>query len=543
MQNPLVFRSRRSPVYARGGMAAASQPLAVAAGVEMLSRGGSAADAAVAVAAALSVTEPGSTGLGGDAFVLYYAAKERKVYALNGSGRAPAALSLERVQREGLGAGLPADHAYTVTVPGACAAWCDLSARFGRLGLGAALAPAVRLAEEGFPVGPLTARLWESGVGKLLRRSPNGLELTVEGRAPRPGEIFRNPGMARALRAAAEGGAAAFYQGAAGEAICAAVRQAGGCLSMEDLAAHTSTWEEPIHTDYRGVRVWECGPNGQGLTALLALNLLRGYDVGRLPALGAQRLHLTAEALRLAFADARHFIADPAFAPIPLEALLSEDYAAQRRRLMDPQRANPQMHHGQPMPGGRDTVYFCTADAEGNACSMVNSIYWNFGSGIVPQGWGFCLQNRGHNFSLEAGHANVLAPGKRPYHTIIAAMLTAPESGQLVGAMGVMGGFMQPQGHVQVLSALLDDGLDPQSALDRLRFCLEWSGGEEWLTLEEGIPAGTVRALAARGHAVRTARGDERTLFGRGQIILRDEQGVLWGGSEPRSDGGAAGLI
>ncbi|MCX7671120.1 MAG: gamma-glutamyltransferase, partial [Anaerolineae bacterium] len=293
-----VFRARRSPVYGRRGMVAASQPLAVAAGLEILAAGGNAADAAIATAAALNVTEPTSTGIGGDCFALYYEAATGQITALNGSGRAPAALTLERLARAGFGveahgrAPLPPYHPDTITVPGACAGWCDLSARHGRLPLARVLAPAIRLAEEGFPVSPITAYHWARGVERQLAHAPGGRELTIEGRAPRPGEIFRNPGLARTLRTVAEGGKDAFYRGPIAEAIAAAVQAAGGCLTSDDLAHHTSTWDEPISTTYRGLRVWECPPNGQGMTALLALNILEGFDLAALDPLGPERLHL-----------------------------------------------------------------------------------------------------------------------------------------------------------------------------------------------------------------------------------------------------------
>lgn len=540
--NLFEFTSRRSPVISRYGIVAASQPLAVAAGLKVLSMGGNAADAAVATAAALAVTEPGSTGLGGDAFCLYYEASTRKVYALNGSGRAPAALTLERLQAEGFGQTLPRFHPYTITVPGACAAWCDTVERFGRLPLLKVLGPAVELAHEGFPVAPQTAYLWQRAATSQLASAVNGLELTLNGRGPRAGEIFRNPGLAQALTVIAIEGKDAFYRGAIAHAIVEVVREAGGCLTLEDLAAHESTWEEPISVTYHGVRFWECPPNGQGIAALLALNLLETYDLHRLDALSPERLHLLIEAMRLAFADARHYVADPAFARIPLEELLSKEYAEERRKLIDPARANPAVRHGVPFASS-DTVYLAVVDAQGNACSFINSNYMGFGTGIVPRGWGFSLQNRGHNFSLIPGHPNQVAPFKRPYHTIIPAMATREEDNSLFACYGVMGGFMQPQGHLQVAVALVDDQLDPQAALDCPRFCIEPDESGSVVALEEGIPVKTMAALADRGHNVRPVSGSGRTLFGRGQVIYRDsEQGVLWAGSDPRADGCAMTL-
>ncbi|MEW5872683.1 MAG: gamma-glutamyltransferase family protein [Chloroflexota bacterium] len=536
----MKFASHRSPVFSKRGIVAASQPLAVAAGLEILAQGGNAADAAVATAAALNVTEPTSTGLGGDCFALYYQAASRQVSALNGSGRAPAALTLERLRREGFGEALPPYHAYTVTVPGACAGWCDLVERFGSLPLGRSLAPATRLAQEGFPVAPLTAQFWQRGAQAQLRTALGGGELTIDGRGPRPGEIFRNPGLARTLRTISEGGKSAFYQGEIAEAIARTVQAAGGCMTVADLAAHHSTWEPAIHTDYRGVRIWECPPNGQGLTALLALNILEGFDLQALAPLSAARLHLEIEALRLAFADTRWYVADPAFAPAPLHALLSKEYAAGRRSLIDPGRAQPGQLRGEPAAGS-DTVYFSVVDEQGNACSFINSNYMGFGTGIVPAGWGFSLQNRGHNFSLQPGHPNALAPGKRPYHTIIPALATRPalDGGEnLYACFGVMGGFMQPQGHLQVVTTLVDDGLDPQAALDRPRFCIQDGTAGGAVALEEGIPVDVMSSLSEMGHTVEPVSGLRRALFGRGQVILREaETGVLWGGSDPRADG------
>lgn len=542
----MSFNSRRSPVVSHRGIVAASQPLAVAAGIEVLSRGGNAADAAVAVAAALNVTEPTSTGIGGDCFALYYEATHGKVYALNASGRAPKALTLERLVKEGFGQGLPSLHPYTITVPGACAGWCDLLDRFGTLSLPEVLAPAIHLAEEGFPVAPITAYFWQRGAERVLRQAPGGLELTLDGRGPAPGEIFRNPGLARTFKLIAEKGREAFYQGEIAEAIVHVVQQAGGCLSLEDLAEHKSTWETPMSTLYRGYRVWEPPPNAQGLAALLALNLLEGYDLSELPALSTPRLHLEIEAMRLAFADARWYVADPSFVSIPIPQLLSKEYAAERRKLIHPERATLNQTHGLPITSS-DTVYLSVVDCWGNACSFINSNYMGFGTGIVPSGWGFTLQNRGLGFSLDAHHPNALMPGKRPYHTIISGLITRSSQNEeapsepkeeLYACFGVMGGYMQPQGHVQVVVGLIDDGLDAQAVLDRPRFCLldgEAGGG---VALEEGTPVEVMSSLASMGHPVSPATDERRVLFGRGQVIVRQsENGVLWGGSDPRADG------
>jgi gamma-glutamyltranspeptidase / glutathione hydrolase len=523
-------------------MVAASQPLAVAAGVEILSKGGNAADAAVAVAAALNVTEPTSTGIGGDMFALFFDAHTKQVSALNGSGRAPATLTLERLKREGFSA-LPPYHAYTITVPGACAGWCDLMEKHGTFSMSDVLAPAITLAEEGFPVAPLTAYFWQRGVERQLRSALNGQELTINGRAPKEGEIFRNPGLARTFKRVAEMGKQAFYHGEIAEAIATVIEQSGGCLSIDDLAAHVSSWETPISANYRDFRVYECPPNGQGLTALLALNLLSGFDLASLDPISANRLHLEIEALRLAFADARWYVSDPEFINIPLSQLLSEAYAEERRKLIDPRHATLDQKRGVPIASS-DTVYFSVVDKFGNACSFINSNYMGFGTGIVPKGWGFSLQNRGHNFDLDPAHPNVLAPHKRPYHTIIPAIATRASDDSLFASFGVMGGFMQPQGHVQVFAALADSRLDPQAALDLPRFCIEDGTAGGAVALEDGISDHVMADLAQRGHPVHKVVGWERALFGRGQIILRDpDSGVLCAGSDLRADGCAISLI
>jgi gamma-glutamyltranspeptidase/glutathione hydrolase len=547
----ISFHSRRSPVYSRNGIVATSQPLATAAGLEILAKGGNAADAAVAAGAALNVTEPTSTGIGGDMFALFYSAESQRVTALNGSGRAPAALSLDRLMEDGFSNGLPPFHAHTVTVPGACAGWFDLIEKHGTLGMPDILAPAIRLARDGFPVSPITAHAWQRGAQLQLASAPNGHELTINGRGPDAGEIFRNPNLARTFEMVARAGKSAFYQGEIAAAIVDVIKEAGGCVSMDDLASHESTWEEPISVTYRGLRVYECPPNGQGITALLALNLLQGFDLSALDTLSAERMHLLIEAMRLAFADSRWYVTDPKFSNVPVDGLLSKEYANERRKLIDHRRATVDPKRGTPVSSS-GTVYLSVVDRFGNACSFINSNYWGFGTGIVPKGYGFTLQNRGHNFSLDPRHPNALEPRKRPYHTIIPAIVTrlpspngrGDEGESLYACYGVMGGFMQPQGHVQVLSALVDAGLDPQSALDLPRFCIdvESSGGR--VALEEGMPPDVISGLEKMGHPVYSVSGFERSLFGRGQVILRDaETGVLVAGSDPRADGCAMPLL
>jgi gamma-glutamyltranspeptidase / glutathione hydrolase len=535
---PLEFKSRRSPVMGRGGMVSTSQPLATAVGLQILAQGGNAADAAVAAGATLNLTEPTSTGIGGDMFALYYDSHTHQVTALNGSGCAPVALTLDRLAREGmLTGGLPPFHAHTITVPGACAGWLDLLEKHGSMTADEVLAPAIELAEQGFPVEPLTAISWKNGVNRQLANALNGIELTLDGRAPEPGEIFRNQGLANTFRAVAQGGKTAFYQGPIAGAIVQVIRAAGGCMTETDLARHTSTWEMPIDIAYRGYRIYECPPNGQGLAALMALNLLETFDLPADPLLSAAALHLQIECLRLAFADARWFVSDPRIHQIPLEQLLSKEYATQRSKLINTQRATLDQRHGTPSASS-DTVYLSAVDRYGNACSFINSNYSGFGTGIVPKGWGFTLQNRGYGFSLDPSHPNALAPGKRPYHTIMPAMATRETDGSLYASFGVMGGFMQPQGHLQVFSALADRELDPQSALDLPRFCIGVESVEGEVSLEQGISETTLSNLAEMGHPVRRVAGFGRSIFGRGQIILREaDTRVLTAGSDPRADG------
>jgi len=522
------------------GMVATSQRFATEAGVAILRAGGNAADAAVAAAAALNLTEPMSTGLGGDMFALFFDAGTKKVTAINGSGRAPALLSLALLQKEGLDP-LPPHHAHNVTVPGACAGWCDLIARHGTLPMSRILEPAIRLAEDGFPVASHSAHGWSGG--RALLKGPGERDLTIDGRPPREGETFRNPSLARTLRAIGSGGKDAYYKGEIGSAVVEAVRQANGVLSLEDLAAHESTWVEPISTTYRGMRVWECPPNGQGITALIALNILEGFDLQGQDPLGTDRWHLLIEAMRVAFADTRWYVADPQASKVPAAELLSKKYAAQRRGLVDPKRATVDVRHGSPVAGS-DTVYFCAVDGRGNACSFINSNYMGFGTGIVPRGCGFTLQNRGACFVTDPGHPNALAPRKRPYHTIIPGMMTRAD-GSLYAPFGVMGGFMQPQGHVQVVVGIVDDGLDPQPVLDRPRFCIQpVDGADSRVHLETGIPAATVAGLRDRGdRLVPGVSGFGRALFGRGQVIRRDPTGSLTGGSDPRADGCARNVL
>lgn len=535
------FSSRRSPVYATDGMVASSQPLASAAGIEILRRGGNAASAAIAVAAALNVTEPTSTGLGGDVFVLYYDHRSQKVFSLNGSGRAPEKLSLKKLEKEGISE-LPPFHPYTITVPGACDAWFTLNARFGNLSMEENLAPAIQLASKGYPVAPITSFFWQSAAKRQLKTAVNGDQLLINRSAPQPGQIFRNPGLAKTFSIIAREGKDAFYRGEIANAIVNVINQAGGCMNISDLELHHSDWVEPISVEFNDFRIWECPPNGQGLAALIALNLYKECKTRFDLTNQTQSLHLLIESMKLAFSDAWAFISDPTFYKTPMDWLLSKDYALDRSKLIDPHRANNAVEHGTP-PATSDTVYFCVVDKDGNACSFINSNYMGFGTGIVPSGFGFSLQNRGHNFSLEKGHPNQLEPGKRPYHTIIPAMATNKDNNQLIGPFGVMGGFMQPQGHLQVAINLFENHLDPQTTLDLPRFCILPENSSNEVALEEGIDFKTLAGLSDMGHNVKPVSGMKRAVFGRGQIILRNEEGVLQGGSDPRADGGAIPVI
>jgi len=510
------------------GMVASSQTLASEIGAAVLADGGTAADACVAMDAALHVTEPTSTGLGGDTFALYYEAATARITALNASGRAPAALTLNAVRREGVNVPRPSSGLW-VTVPGCCAGWAELASRHGTMLLQRLLAPAITLAEEGFPVGAVTAAVWERGLAQLRSR-----ELTIDGRAPRAGELFRNPGLARTLRSVAAEGSDAFYKGEIARTIAEAVRHAGGVMRESDLASHFSTWDEPVSTTYRGVNVWESPPNSQGIAALLALNVLDGFAPGEPD--DPQRWHLLIEAMRIAFADARWWTSDPRMSEVPLEALLAHGYSAARRTLLDPARATIDVRRGAPRDRG-GTVYHCAVDARGNACSMASSHFIGFGTGVVPPGLGFVLHNRALGFSLDPAHPNVIAPRKRPYHTIMPGLLTRAD-GSLWGPFGMMGGFMQPQGHVQLVTALVDDASDPQAALDSPRFCIDSGEAGGVVQLEEGVPEKVVELLRSRGHPLQAGTPSfGRALFGRGQVILQGTDGVLAGGSDRRGDG------
>lgn len=522
------YPSRRTPVYANRGMVATSQPLAAQAGLAILRKGGNAIDAAIATAAALTVVEPGSNGIGGDAFALVW--YQGKLHGLNSSGPAPRSLSIEALKRAGVNE-IPKYGWIPVTVPGTPAAWAELSRRFGKLPLTEVLAPAIEYADRGYPIsaGNYWGRAYEIFKTELVGETFHEWfhTFTHNGNVPKIGELFRLPDHAKTLTSIAETNAEAFYRGELAERIDRLSRQYGGFLRKEDLEAFRPEWVEPISVNYRGYDIWEIPPNGQGLVTLIALNILKGFDFAERDTVDTY--HKQLEAMKLAFADGQKYIADPARSHVPIQALLSDAYAEQRRRLIGRSALEPAP--GEPPQGG--TVYLCTADADGHMVSFIQSNYMGFGSGLVVPGTGIALHNRGHNFSLDPSHANRLEPGKKPYHTIIPGFITHKD--RPVGPFGVMGGFMQPQGHVQVVMNLLDFGLNPQAALDAPRW--QWLKGKT-VEFEHQTPAHLVQALARRGHDAQWALNS--TTFGRGQIIWRLENGVLVGGTEPRTDGQVA---
>ena len=514
-------------------MVATSEPLAAQAGLWMLRQGGSAVDAAIATAITLTVVEPTSNGIGSDAFALVWDGV--KLHGLNGSGRAPAAHTAELFANEGH-ASMPQRGWRSVTVPGAPATWRDLHARFGKLPFAALFEPAIDYARNGFPVGPVTAEAW-AVLARTYRAPFSGpafepwWELFAPGgETPSPGAIFRSEGHAWTLECMATGGVGDLYDGEIAARIAAFAAATGGLLAEADLAAHTNTWVEPIRTSYRGHEVWEIPPNGQGIAALTALNILEGFDLARHPRESIESYHLQIESMKLAFADARRFVADMDHAEVPVAGMLDKAYAAERRALIGPRALTPAP--GTPPSGG--TVYLCAADSDGMMISMIQSNYLGFGSGIVIPGTGISLQNRGAGFTLDPSHPNCIAPNKRPYHTIIPGFLT--QGGDAVGPFGLMGGYMQPQGHVQLIVNQVDYGMNPQAALDAPRW--QWTDGRN-VALELAVPDHIVRGLAARGHGVEVR--PHPASFGKGQIIRRMANGAYVAGSEPRCDGCAVG--
>lgn len=523
------YASRRNVVYAKRGMVATSQPLAAQAGLNVLQAGGNAIDAAIATAAALTVVEPTANGIGGDAFALVW--HNGQLHGLNASGPAPKSLSLQTMT--GLGhTEMPKYGPLPITVPGTPAAWVALSERFGRVPLSTAMAGAIELATEGYPVSPSVAFAWQQAHKQfktLLKDDhfKHWFDTFAPERAPQAGEMWRSADHAQTLQSIADTRAQSFYSGALAERICSYVQAAGGHLAMSDLADYRVDWCQPISVNYRGYDVWEIPPNGHGLVTLMALNMLKGFEFSERDSLSTH--HRQIEAIKLAFADGFAHIADPAHMRVSVKDLLSDAYGAERRALIGERATLPMP--GEPSRGG--TVYLSTADKDGNMVSLIQSNYMGFGSGMVVPGTGIALHNRGNNFSLQEGHPNCLAPGKRPYHTIIPGFLT--RNGQAVGPFGVMGGFMQPQGHVQMVMNTVDFGLNPQASLDAPRW--EWEAANR-VNIEHSMPEHLYHGLARLGHDVTWS--NNRIAFGRGQIIWRDAVGVLCGGTEPRTDGAVA---
>jgi gamma-glutamyltranspeptidase/glutathione hydrolase len=524
------YPSRRNVAYARNGMVATSQPLAAQCGLDILKKGGNAIDAAIATAAALTVLEPTSNGIGGDAFALVWV--KDKLHGLNASGPAPASLSIDALEAAGVKE-IPKFGFIPVTVPGAPSAWAALSKRFGKLPLTEVLQPAIDYAEKGYPISPTLGKYWKGGY-RNYKAQLNGPEFQAwfdtfapGGRPPEIGEMWKSPGHAATLREIAETNGESFYRGALADKIDAFSREHGGYIRKEDLASYEPEWVDPISVNYRGYDVWEIPPNGQGMVALMALNMLKGFDFAAKETVDTY--HKQIEAIKLAFADGKEYITDSRKMGTSVETLLSDAYADARRELIGETAVDPTP--GKPPQGG--TVYLATADGEGNMVSFIQSNYMGFGSGLVVPGTGISLQNRGHNFSLDRNHENRLEPGKKTYHTIIPGFLT--KDGEAVGPFGVMGGFMQPQGHVQVVMNTVDFLMNPQASLDAPRW--QWMEGKV-VEVERSVPEHIAQALAAKGHQIKVALDGGG--FGRGQIIWRDKNGVLAGGTEPRTDGSVA---
>ena len=530
------YPSRRNLVYGRHGMACTSTPLGAQVGLAVMQRGGNAVDAAVAMAAAMPLLEPTGNGLGSDCFALVWIEREKRLYGLNASGPAPAALSAELVRGLGYEA-MPTEGWLPVTVPGAPAGWAELNRRFGTRGLDELFAPAVSYAREGCPVPVNVAKQWRLDARRIAAAREKNATLhqywwsrlmKPDGTPYQAGDLFCWEEYAQTLEELAATGCESYYRGALMERIVAFSRQTGGYFCPEDFAAYRPEWVEPITTDYRGYTVCEIPPNGHGLTVLMALNILRGLELPR-ERESAETYHRIVEAIKLAFADTKTYVADPRYMRTRVEDLLREEYAARRRALIGRQALEPAP--GDPSCGG--TIYLCTADPEGNMVSFIQSNYTTFGSGVAVPGTGISLQNRGANFSLDPDSDNCLAGGKRSYHTIIPGFLM--KDGEAVGPFGVMGAFMQPQGHVLVAVNTIDYHMNPQACLDAPR--IQWVGGKH-IQLEREVPAHIAQELARRGHQVEIV--NDNLDMGRGQIIWRTENGLLAGGTEPRCDGTAA---
>jgi gamma-glutamyltranspeptidase/glutathione hydrolase len=527
-------RSRVATTY---GIVAASSPLAAQAGVQILESGGNAVDAAIAANAVLGVVEPQSNGIGGDLFAIVYEAKTGRLYGLNASGWTPRALSAATLTSAGV-AEMPRTGIHTVTVPGAVAGWESLRARLGTQPFATLLAPAIRYADEGFPVSDVIAAHWATYAAKLAEEAHAARIYLPDGRPPRGGEIFRNADLATSLRRIAAHGPAGFYEGATADAILAISRERGGALAPDDLREFEPEWVEPISTTYRGWTVYELPPNTQGLAALLMLNIMEAFPLDEYGFHTPRSLHTMIEAKKLAYADMLRYVGDPRFAAIPIEPLLDKRAALDRARRIDHARAavsvEPSVVAGLTTSVGADTVYLCAIDRHGNIVSLIQSIYEGFGSAIVPAGTGFALHNRGALFTLEAGHPNALAPRKRPLHTIIPAFM---QKDDVRIGFGIMGGWNQAQAHAQFVSNIADHGMEIQQALEAGRFTKATFTGAD-VCVEALVPEAARRALVALGHDVITV-APRTGMFGHGQAVMSDGTGVHFGASEPRHDGAA----
>lgn len=541
----------RSEIIAKNGAAATSQPLATQVAISILQQGGSAVDAAIAANATLGLVEPTGSGMGGDLFALIWDPKQKKVVGLNASGRAPKGQSLDDlVKRLGPGKMIPSHGSLSVTVPGAVAGWMELHKKYGKLPLEKVLAPAIAYATDGAPLSPFIAKGWAANfrrfdqMGGVIEELDNARKTyLIDGKPPVAGQVFRNPDLAKSLSIVAKGGHDAYYKGPIAKTIDAYMKRIGGPLRYEDFADFKAQWVEPISTNYRGYDIWQIPPNGQGLATLQMLNILEGYDLKAMGHNSADFIHISVEAKKLAFADRSRWYADPEFVKLPISTLISKDYAAKRRALIDMKKS------GAPetgiMPESHDTIFLSTADKDGLMVALIQSNYRGMGSGLVPDGLGFMLQDRGEQFALEPSHPNVYAPGKRPFHTIIPGFVT--KDNQPFAAYGVMGGGMQPQGHTQVLVNMIDFGMNVQEAGDAARWQHEGSpeptgeagDGVGILYVEQGVLPAVIEELKKRGHKVEVKPGLH---YGSYEAIVRDQvNGVYRAGTEMRVDGHAAG--
>ena len=535
-QRPRVVTGR-SKVATKFGIVAASQPLSARAGVQVLEHGGNAIDAAIATNAVEALVEPHYNGIGGDLFAIYYEAKTGKLYGLNAGGWAPTGLTPELLKSKG-NTRMPSSGIYTVTVPGAVKGWEMLRSRFGKLPMADLLAPAIFYAEDGFPVSDVIAAAW-NGATRKLQTGPHAAEVFLPGgRAPKAGEVFKNPALGATMRLIAEKGPAGFYEGKTADAILAVEKELGGTMTAADLKEYQPEWVDPISTSYRGWTVYELPPNTQGIAALMMLNMMEQYPMADYGLGSTRALHVMIEAKKLAYADMIRYVADPKFSKVPTSAMLSKDNAKARAALIDPAKAacnvEPSKYSGLTDGNGGDTIYLTVIDRDGNIVSLIQSLYSSFGSGVVAPGTGVMLHNRGALFTMEDGHPNQIAPRKRPLHTIIPAFM---EKGDVKIGFGIMGGFNQAQAHAQFVSDVADFGLDVQEALEMGRFTKESFSGCD-VSVEALVTDATRAGLAALGHQVRTVQPRSGT-FGYGQAVMSNGAGVHFAGSEPRHDGAA----